>query len=671
MFNFLEDGFVLENKVNSFIVDSGLYTHLESLSVSSDYDRILSLAVSEFQEMNTGNENLMGSDINDTITGGEGDDVLAGNGGNDDLYGEPGNDTLSGGFGDDFIVGQEGNDLLEGGMGIDFLLGGLGEDTIVLMNETQANSMPFADVIVDFDPLSDRIKLPDNLPESNLLLEPIFLENGAINTLIIDRLNNRVLASVLNTIPSQLDGRLIATAIASDSTLGQATNLGTLGSVTVSEFVGDVAPQDIYRFDIEIDSDINIVLEGLTADADVVLLQDINNNQEIDITDIINTSQKPDNLPESLSINALLAGTYYVVVYQYQGDTAYNLTVSATPNPQFNNPTILEGFDSRFGYGLTDASAAVSQSLGVPDFPDVADLGGNDWGRDLIGAPEVWTQGITGENVVVAVIDSGVDYNHPDLFANIWSNSDEIPNNGIDDDNNGYVDDSRGWDFVEQDNDPMDLNGHGTHVAGITGASRDGVGITGVAPNAEIMPVRVLDRNGFGKVSDALRGIRYAVENGADVINLSLGGNDYISEVLDTISWAVEQGVVVVIAAGNESRSFPSYPARFANQFGIAVGSVDRNNQLSSFSNQAGILPLNYVVAPGGDGGFSDVGDIYSTVPVASGVPYRFLSGTSMAAPHVSGVVALMLQANPNLTPTQVEDILIQTADPSTKIELT
>jgi subtilisin family serine protease len=153
------------------------------------------------------------------------------------------------------------------------------------------------------------------------------------------------------------------------------------------------------------------------------------------------------------------------------------------------------------------------------------------------------------------------------------------------------------------------------------------------------------------------------------VINLSLGGNDYVSEVLDTISWAVQQGVVVVVAAGNESQTFPSYPARFANQFGIAVGSVDDNNRLSNFSNRAGILPLDYVVAPGGDGGFSDVGDIYSTIPLASStIPYRFFSGTSMAAPHVSGVVALMLQGNPNLTPTQVEEILIQTADHSTTV---
>ncbi|MEA5519460.1 S8 family serine peptidase [Limnoraphis robusta] len=661
MFNFLEDGFVLEDRANPLMVSSDLY--------SDDSHRFASSTVLEFQQSNTGNDNLFGSDFNETLLGGEGEDLLSGNGGNDQLSGDSGNDTLIGGLGDDFIVGQEGNDLLEGGVGIDFLLGGLGEDTLVLMDETAANLRVFADLIVDFDPVSDWIKLPDDLPESNLLLEPVFTETGEINTLIINRQSNITLASVLGVIPTQLNARFIATATASDSPLSLATDLGTLGSVTVSEFVGDLAPQDIYRFHLDVDSDINIVLEGLSADADVALLQDINNNQEVDITDIINSSQQPYDFPESVSNNALPAGTYYVVVYQYEGETGYNLNISATANQQLKNPVILESYDSRFGYGLVDASAAVSQSIGVPEFPEIADLGGNDWGRDLIDAPEVWTQGITGENVVVAVIDSGVDYNHPDLFANIWSNQDEIANNGIDDDNNGYVDDSRGWDFVNQDNQPMDFNNHGTHVAGIIAATIDGVGITGVAPNAEIMPVRVLDENGFGKVSEALAGIRYAVENGADVINLSLGGNDYVSEVLDTISWAVQQGVVVVVAAGNESLTFPSYPARFANQFGIAVGSVDDNNRLSNFSNRAGILPLDYVVAPGGDGGFSDVGDIYSTVPLASStIPYRFFSGTSMAAPHVSGVVALMLQGNPNLTPTQVEEILIQTADHSTTV---
>lgn len=665
MLDFLEDTIILTDKVNPLTVSSSILTDVEGLSVSSDEFWITTASLPELQEMNIGNDHLVGSEFNDTFFGGEGDDILIGNGGNDDLFGEAGHDILTGNLGDDFLAGQEGNDWLEGGVGVDFLLGGEGEDTLVLMNGSAANALPFADAIVDFDPLSDWIQLPEDLPASNLFLEPIFTETGEINTLIYNQESNAVLASVLNIIPSQLDGRFIITADPEDSPLSQATNLGTLGTVTISDFVGDLEPENIYRFDLDIDSDLDILVSGLNADADLALFTDIDNDQKLDVNEIIMTSQEPYNFSESLSLNALLSGTYYVVVYQYEGDTSYDLTVSTTPNPQFNDPVLLENFDSQFGYGLADASSAVSNTLNVPAFPESPDLGGNDWGRDLIHAPEVWTQGITGENVVVAVIDSGVDYTHPELSNSIWNNPGEIPNNGFDDDNNGYVDDSRGWDFVNQNNDPMDLNSHGTHVAGIITANPDGIGITGVAYNTQIMPIRTLDHNGFGKVSDTLLGIRYAVENGADVINLSLGGSDRIDQVLETITWAVEQGVVVVIAAGNEGGNFPSYPARFTNQVGIAVGSVDSNNQLSSFSNQAGILPLDYVAAPGGNGGFPDAGDIYSTVPLASGVAYEFLAGTSMATPHVAGVVALMLQANPNLTPTQVEEILVQTANHS------
>lgn len=517
-------------------------------------------------------------------------------------------------------------------------------------------------------PELQEVSLEQSLLEPFLSSEPEVLFSGNEKPDILSAHFNSdpLIGEDLEDVSTRWNDDLTAYNTALDYPLSQAIDLGAIETVTLRDFVGDVAPRDIYRFHLGIDSDINIILNGLTADADIALIQDVNQNLQIEPTDIIQVSQRLYNFPEYISVNALPAGTYYVVVYQYQGDTTYNLSLSATPNPQFHNPIVLEGYNSSFGYGLVDASAAVAQAMALPPFPDVPDLEGNDWGRDLIKAPEVWAQGITGENVVVAVIDSGVDYNHPELFYNIWNNWGEIPN-GIDDDNNGYIDDVRGWDFVSQNNNPMDFHGHGTHVAGIIAAANDGIGITGVAPNATIMPIRVLDRNGLGRISETLDGIRYAVENGADVINLSLGGNDYISEVLETISWAVEQGVVVVVAAGNESRSFPSYPARFANQAGIAVGSVDRYNQLSNFSNRAGISPLDYVVAPGGDGGWADAGDIYSTVPLGySGVPYRFFSGTSMAAPHVSGVVALMLQANPNLTPTEVEQILIQTSDRST-----
>jgi hypothetical protein len=344
-------------------------------------------------------------------------------------------------------------------------------------------------------------------------------------------------------------------------------------------------------------------------------------------------------------------GVDYIVratSFSFSATGTYTLTTVTTGD---GTPTPDPTFNSNYGYGLVNAAAAVAAALEESPFADVANRGGDDWGRDMINAPEVWAQGYTGEGIVIAVIDTGVDYNHSDLDDNIWVNSGEVAGDGIDNDNNGYVDDVRGWDFVSNDNNPMDEEGHGTHVSGIIAAEDNGTGITGVAYNARIMPVRVLDENGSGYVSDVAAGIRYAANNGANVINLSLGGG-YDSDVEAAIQYAVGRGVVVVMASGNEYDSQPGYPARMADQYGIAVGAVDRNNRIPSFSNRAGSTVLDYVVAPGVD--------IYSTTPNNS---YDSYNGTSMATPHVAGVAALMLSANSNLTPAQVESLLTQTAN--------
>jgi subtilisin family serine protease len=303
---------------------------------------------------------------------------------------------------------------------------------------------------------------------------------------------------------------------------------------------------------------------------------------------------------------------------------------------------------------MVDAAAAVAQAIARSPYPSVPDLGGNDWNLDAINAPEVWAAGYTGQGIVVAVIDTGVDYTHLDLDANIWVNTQEIAGNGIDDDGNGYIDDVRGWDFVDQDNNPMDLYGHGTHVAGTIAAENNGIGITGVAYNAKIMPVKVLGADGNGTTPDVAAGIRYAADNGADVINLSLGGNFFSTDIASAVEYATNRGAMVVMAAGNSASFQPGFPANLANQWGIAVGAVDNRNRVAPFSNGAGIPALNYVVAPG-------VG-IYSTIP---GNTYRQANGTSMATPHVAGVVALMLSANPTLTPAQITPLLTSSANPN------
>jgi subtilisin family serine protease len=429
------------------------------------------------------------------------------------------------------------------------------------------------------------------------------------------------------------------------------------GSISLTEFVGTGDIDDFYRFDINTNSNFSLRLDGLTADADVRLIQDRNRNGVFDLGERIGSSLESGTIPDVINLSNLAPGTYYVEVSSYLGSTNYNLTISATPVPVLPDiPTPNGAFNRNYGYGLVNANAAVTRTLNRSTlFPDVPNLSENNWGVDAINAPEVWNQNITGNGIVVAVLDTGVDYNHPDLDGNIWQNADEIAGNGIDDDLNGFIDDIRGWDFLYNDNYPMDLDvyGHGTHVAGLIAAERNDFGITGVAYNAKIMPVRVLSSFGSGEPNNIAAGIRYAANNGANVINLSFKKDyDTFNQLTDAIQYANNKGSVVVMAAGNSGGIQPVYPAINADRWGIAVGSIDINGRMADTSNRAGSTPLDYVVAPGVD--------IYSTTPYDT---YDILTGTSMATPHVAGVAALVLNTNPTLTPGQVEYILTTTAN--------
>jgi hypothetical protein len=429
------------------------------------------------------------------------------------------------------------------------------------------------------------------------------------------------------------------------------------GSISLTDFVGLGDRDDFYRFDINTKSNFSLRLDGLTRDADVKLIQDRNRNGVVDFGETIDYSLESGTIPDIINVSNLAPGTYYVQVYSFLGNsTNYNVNLSATSIPELNIPTPSGLFNSNYGYGLVNANAAVSRTLNRSTFfPALPDLGGTNWALDVINAPEVWNQNITGNGIVVAVVDSGVDYTHPDLDGNIWRNAGEIAGNGIDDDRNGYIDDIRGWDFVASDNNPMDLDfdGHGTHIAGAIAAERNNFGITGVAPNAKIMPVRVLAAVGSGEPISAAAGIRYAADNGANVINLSLGNDFFPSTQLnDAIEYANNKGSVVVMAAGNLGDIQPAYPARNADRWGIAVGSIDVSGRMDDSSNRSGSTPLDYLVAPGVE--------IVSTTPDED---YEVRSGTSMATPHVAGVAALVLNANPTLTPAQVEYILTTTAN--------
>ena len=263
------------------------------------------------------------------------------------------------------------------------------------------------------------------------------------------------------------------------------------------------------------------------------------------------------------------------------------------------------------------------------------------WNLDSCSVQEAWrfleqngSQAGGSSSVVVAVIDTGVDYTHPDLAANMWVNRAEIPNNGIDDDGNGYVDDIHGADVIANDGDPMDDHGHGTYVAGIIGAANNREGIVGVAYNCKIMAVKAGQATGFFNQSDIAEAIIYAYENGAEVINMSFSGKAISIATQDALEVAYTAATLVA-AAGNgrfDNEIIPFYPASLS--FVIGVMSINQYGFESGFTNYDSIKynsPEYEVYAPGEN--------ILSTLP---GNRYAFLNGTSMAAPFVSGIAALL-----------------------------
>jgi len=264
-----------------------------------------------------------------------------------------------------------------------------------------------------------------------------------------------------------------------------------------------------------------------------------------------------------------------------------------------------------------------------------------------IGALDAWRYATGSRDIVVAIIDTGVDYFHPDLEANVWSHPKEVPGNGMDDDGNGFIDDVHGYDFVSDDGDPMDDNLHGTHVAGILAAvGNDENGIAGVAWSAGIMALKAFDETGAGSLDDTISAIAYAEAAGARVINASWGTTTRSRGLDEAVAEAVRRGVVVVAAAGNNGSEVSFHPAAVPEA--IAVGATDARDGSSTFSNHGSFVDL---VAPGDA--------IHSTAPNAA---WTLLSGTSMAAPHVSGVAVLLLTRRPSFTPNEIAAILGSTA---------
>ena len=296
-------------------------------------------------------------------------------------------------------------------------------------------------------------------------------------------------------------------------------------------------------------------------------------------------------------------------------------------------------------------------SLNTND-PLINDLWGLD-GNHGIDAEVAWPLSSNASEVIVAVIDSGIDPLHPDLSGVLWNNDDEIPNNGIDDDGNGYIDDTYGWDFTgEYDNIPQDGHGHGTHVAGTIAATRNNnEGIAGVANNVKIMGLRFLDKSGNGITSWAINALEYAVANGAVISNNSWGGGPYETPLYNAIAAAGNAGHLFVAAAGNSgnnSDTFPMYPAAYNLPNILSVAAIASNGNLAGFSNY-GINSVD-IAAPGVD--ILSTMSSESDACVSNPPCYTSWDGTSMAAPHVTGVAALMLGVNNGLTPSEIIQII-------------
>jgi len=352
-------------------------------------------------------------------------------------------------------------------------------------------------------------------------------------------------------------------------------------------------------------------------------------------------------IPEGWSVEEAVA------IYKLDPDVEY-----VEPNyirRAFLTPDNDPDFDKQ--WGLHNTGQEVNGTIGTED----AD----------IDAPEAWETQTGSNSVVIAVIDTGADLDHEDLTENIWRNTGEDwvdgspGNNDEDDDGNGIIDDYYGWDFFNDHNDPDDDNSqdesyHGTHVSGIIASKGDnGVGITGVCWSASIMPLKILDAKGDGSVADELAAIQYALDQGATIINVSLGGSGYSSGEYEAIESARDAGLLFVAAAGNDGAdndSTPVYPASYDLDNIVAVAVTDYNDNLASWSNY-GYTSVD-VAAPGVY--------IYSTKADNS---YQYQSGSSMAAPFVSGLAALIWAADQSLTYTQIKDRILNGVDTRLNLE--
>lgn len=273
-----------------------------------------------------------------------------------------------------------------------------------------------------------------------------------------------------------------------------------------------------------------------------------------------------------------------------------------------------------------------------------------------VNALAAWDITKGSKQIRIAVIDTGIDYTHPDLKRNMWVNSQELNGKkGVDDDGNGYVDDVYGYDFANNDADPMDGNGHGTHCAGTIGAvHNDGVGVAGVMDQVTLVPIKFLDDSGSGSLDAAIQSIDYATKMNVDLMSNSWGGGGRSEALNEAIKRAADKGIVFTAAAGNSSSNndaSEAYPANYDQPNVISVAALTAQNGLASFSSYG--KSKVHIAAPGHN--------VLSTVP---GNKYDVYSGTSMATPHVSGVIGLLLAKEGRMDLDTLRDRVVMTGVP-------
>ncbi len=338
----------------------------------------------------------------------------------------------------------------------------------------------------------------------------------------------------------------------------------------------------------------------------------------------------------------------------------YSLMKDLVLYAEINNRIMLDPATSR----EVSPGTLLNDGLGAPNDPMFEDQwalsnNGQDGGKEKadIAALKAWLKTQGSEDVVVAVLDTGVDYGHTDLVSNIWFRPNNIP--AYDDDELGIIDDKQGYNADENNGDPMDDNGHGTHCAGVIGAEGDNdEGIAGINWKVKIMPLKFLGKGGFGSTKNAIEAINYAIDRkkagvNVRVISASWGSTLYSKALEDAIRAAGEQGILFVAAAGNSSTDNdrrPHYPSNYDLPNVISVAALDRNDDLASFSNYG--AKTVHIAAPGKE--------IVSTWLDSK---YREASGTSMATPQVSGVAALIVASNPEIKVDELRAKLLRSVD--------